>query len=183
MIDYINSTAHRARHDHRGPHRVPAPGQEKPSSTSARSRSTPSRSPTALRSALRQDPDVILVGEMRDYETIETAINACGDRPPRSVDAAHGRRHRDDQSHHLRLPAPPAEADPSPALRSAEGRSSRCAWYPERTARAVYRQSRCYVPLRSSAIASRTRKRPRLIHGAIAAGHLAVRDADLRSIL
>ena len=23
---------------------------------------------------LRQDPDVILVGEMRDYETIETAI-------------------------------------------------------------------------------------------------------------
>jgi len=32
---------------------------------------------TALRSALRQDPDVILVGEMRDYETIETAINAA----------------------------------------------------------------------------------------------------------
>jgi twitching motility protein PilT len=32
---------------------------------------------TALRSALRQDPDVILVGEMRDYETIETAILAA----------------------------------------------------------------------------------------------------------
>jgi len=31
----------------------------------------------ALRSALRQDPDVILVGEMRDYETIETAILAA----------------------------------------------------------------------------------------------------------
>jgi len=31
----------------------------------------------ALRSALRQDPDVILVGEMRDYETIETAITAA----------------------------------------------------------------------------------------------------------
>jgi twitching motility protein PilT len=31
----------------------------------------------ALRSALRQDPDVILVGEMRDYETIETALNAA----------------------------------------------------------------------------------------------------------
>ena len=30
----------------------------------------------ALRSALRQDPDVILVGEMRDYETISTAILA-----------------------------------------------------------------------------------------------------------
>src|SRR5213079_1064465 len=31
----------------------------------------------ALRGALRQDPDVILVGEMRDYETIETAITAA----------------------------------------------------------------------------------------------------------
>ncbi len=29
---------------------------------------------TALRSVLRQDPDVILVGEMRDVETIETAL-------------------------------------------------------------------------------------------------------------
>ena len=32
---------------------------------------------TALRSALRQDPDVILVGEMRDIETIETALLAA----------------------------------------------------------------------------------------------------------
>jgi twitching motility protein PilT len=31
----------------------------------------------SLRSALRQDPDVILVGEMRDYETIETALTAA----------------------------------------------------------------------------------------------------------
>lgn len=31
----------------------------------------------ALRSALRQDPDVILVGEMRDLETIETALTAA----------------------------------------------------------------------------------------------------------
>jgi twitching motility protein PilT len=31
----------------------------------------------ALRSSLRQDPDVILVGEMRDYETIETALLAA----------------------------------------------------------------------------------------------------------
>ncbi len=30
----------------------------------------------ALKSALRQDPDVILVGEMRDLETIETALTA-----------------------------------------------------------------------------------------------------------
>ncbi len=33
--------------------------------------------PDALRGALRQDPDVILVGEMRDFETIETALLAA----------------------------------------------------------------------------------------------------------
>ena len=32
---------------------------------------------TALRSALREDPDIILVGEMRDYETISAAITAA----------------------------------------------------------------------------------------------------------
>ena len=31
----------------------------------------------ALRSALREDPDVILVGEMRDYETISAALTAA----------------------------------------------------------------------------------------------------------
>jgi twitching motility protein PilT len=33
--------------------------------------------PIALKSALREDPDVILVGEMRDLETISTAITAA----------------------------------------------------------------------------------------------------------
>ena len=33
--------------------------------------------PRGLRAALRQDPDVILVGEMRDKETIETALKAA----------------------------------------------------------------------------------------------------------
>ncbi len=33
--------------------------------------------PQALKSALRQDPDTILVGEMRDLETIETALLAA----------------------------------------------------------------------------------------------------------
>ena len=31
----------------------------------------------ALRSALREDPDILLVGEMRDYETISTAVTAA----------------------------------------------------------------------------------------------------------
>jgi len=33
--------------------------------------------PNALRASLREDPDVILVGEMRDYETMSTAITAA----------------------------------------------------------------------------------------------------------
>jgi twitching motility protein PilT len=33
--------------------------------------------PEALRAALRQDPDVILVGEMRDLETVATAVTAA----------------------------------------------------------------------------------------------------------
>ncbi len=32
---------------------------------------------TALRSALREDPDIILVGELRDHETISAALNAA----------------------------------------------------------------------------------------------------------
>lgn len=32
---------------------------------------------TALRSSLREDPDIIMVGEMRDYETINAAITAA----------------------------------------------------------------------------------------------------------
>lgn len=33
--------------------------------------------PDALRSALRQDPDIIMVGEMRDAETVDTALKAA----------------------------------------------------------------------------------------------------------
>ncbi len=33
--------------------------------------------PEALRASLRQDPDVILVGEMRDLETVATALTAA----------------------------------------------------------------------------------------------------------
>ncbi len=33
--------------------------------------------PTALRSVFRQDPDVIMIGEMRDYETMSAAITAA----------------------------------------------------------------------------------------------------------
>ncbi len=39
---------------------------------------------TAVRAALREDPDVILIGELRDLQTMHAAITAAEDRPPRS---------------------------------------------------------------------------------------------------
>ena len=69
-----------ARHpypDHRRSHRVLCTITKKPRSTSASC--TPTRRPSllALRAALRQAPKVILVGEMRDRETIEIALEAA----------------------------------------------------------------------------------------------------------
>ena len=43
------------------------------------------------------------------------------DRPPGVLDPAHPRRHRDDQPHHLGLPAAPPEADPHPARAGPQG--------------------------------------------------------------
>ena len=50
---------------------------EWPRSTSGRSATTPRTSSSALRAALRQDPDVILIGEMRDTETVRAALQAA----------------------------------------------------------------------------------------------------------
>ena len=51
----------------------------------------------ALRSFLRQDPNIILVGEIRDFETAEIARQGGAHRPPRALDAAHQRRAEHDQ--------------------------------------------------------------------------------------
>jgi twitching motility protein PilT len=76
LIDYINST--------RGGHVVTIEDpieflhRDKKSFISQREVDVDTRSfAEALRGALRQDPDVILVGEMRDHETIETALTAA----------------------------------------------------------------------------------------------------------
>jgi twitching motility protein PilT len=76
MIDYINTN--------RGEHIITVEDpieflhRDKKSLVNQREIDVDTRSfATALRAALRQDPDVILVGEMRDYETIETALLAA----------------------------------------------------------------------------------------------------------
>ena len=48
----------------------------------------------ALRAILRQDPDVVMIGEIRDLETAQIAVQASPHRPPRVRDAAHQRRGR-----------------------------------------------------------------------------------------
>src|SRR5256714_1005957 len=76
MIDYINSE--------RGGHIITIEDpieflhRDKKSFVTQREVDVDTRSfAEALRGALRQDPDVILVGEMRDLETVETALTAA----------------------------------------------------------------------------------------------------------
>ena len=83
-----------------------------PASTSASSAPTPPTGRSALRAAMRQDPDVILIGEMRDAETVKAGAVGRRDRPLRDVDAAHHRRQGDREPDHRLLPAARAEAGP-----------------------------------------------------------------------
>jgi len=76
MIDYINST----RNDHIITIEDPIEfvHEHKKSIVNQREFGSNTRSfANALRSALREDPDVILVGEMRDLETISLALTAA----------------------------------------------------------------------------------------------------------
>ena len=76
--DQLSQRERRPPHHHdRRPDRVLPPRTRSRRSTSARSASTCRSFAEAIRRALRQDPDVILVGEMRDLETIEAAITAA----------------------------------------------------------------------------------------------------------
>ncbi|PJB77042.1 MAG: type IV pili twitching motility protein PilT [Acidobacteria bacterium CG_4_9_14_3_um_filter_49_7] len=76
MIDYINST--RTEHVITIEDPIEFLHRDKKSIINQREIGVDTRNfAGALRSALRQDPDVILVGEMRDYETIETALTAA----------------------------------------------------------------------------------------------------------
>ncbi len=76
MIDYIN--ANRVEHIITIEDPIEFLHRDKKSIVNQREVGIDTRSfAGALRSALREDPDVILVGEMRDYETIETALMAA----------------------------------------------------------------------------------------------------------
>ncbi len=76
MIDHINST--RARHIVTLEDPVEYLHRDKMSIVNQREVGADTESfPRAMRRILRQDPDVILIGEMRDEETVRTALSAA----------------------------------------------------------------------------------------------------------
>ncbi len=77
MVDHINRQAAPPHRHDRGSDRVPAHSTTLDQSTSGRSAPTAGSFGSALRRVLRQDPDVILIGEMRDEETVATALSAA----------------------------------------------------------------------------------------------------------
>ena len=75
--------------------------------------------PNALRSALREDPDYILVGEMRDLETIRLALTAAETGHLVFGDAAHELGRQDDRPDHRRVPRRGKGHGPRDAVRVA----------------------------------------------------------------
>ena len=74
----------------------------------------------ALRQALRQDPDVILVGEMRDFETIQTSLVAAETGHLVLSTLAHYRRYGNGKQNHCRIPALSAQTGTDAACFGAE---------------------------------------------------------------
>jgi twitching motility protein PilT len=76
MIDHINSS--RARHIVTMEDPIEYLHHDKLSIINQREVGSDTKSfPSAMRRVLRQDPDVILIGEMRDEETVRTALSAA----------------------------------------------------------------------------------------------------------
>ena len=77
--------------------------------------------PTALRAALRQAPDVIVVGEMRDPETMRIALVGGRDRAPRALERPHDGRGVDRVPRRRLVSARAPEHDPPGAVDGAGG--------------------------------------------------------------
>ena len=73
----------------------------------------------ALRTVLRQDPDVVMIGEMRDGVSIGTAMTASETGHLVLQHAAHELRGADDRPHHRLIPGRAAGAGDVPACRDA----------------------------------------------------------------
>ena len=111
--------AHRPHHHDRGPDRVRAREQEVPHHAAPGGRAHRARSRARCARRCARIPDIVLVGEMRDLETIAIAIETAETGHlvfgtlHTTTAAEHGR------PHHRPVPGRPAGADPRDALRVA----------------------------------------------------------------
>ena len=105
----------------------------------------------ALRAALREDPDIVLIGEMRDLETVESALRIAETGHLTFAHAAHQLGVVDHQPHHRRVPVAPAVADPHAAVAGARGHRLPVAAAARPTARAASWRSRSWCPRPASA--------------------------------
>ena len=159
MIDYINRTRPTQHHHHRRSDRIPAPRRPFDRQP-ARDRR---RHALVRRGAAQRAPS----GSGRDprrrnarHGDHRNRAARRRDRPPGVLHAAHHRRHRNDQPHHLGVPAAPAEADPHPARQRPQvgRRAAPDAHRRRQQPRAGGRGARSAPP--SSRTASSTRTRP-----------------------
>ena len=141
---------------------------------------TPSFS-QALRSALRQDPDVILVGEMRDFETIETALLAA-----ETGHLVFSTLHTLDATETINriIAVFPPHQQRQIRLQLASVLkaviSQRLMPRADGLGRVPAVEVMISTPFIRDCIVDKDRTP--MIHGAIAAGHVAVRDADVRPV-
>ncbi len=77
LLDYINIELHTATSSRSRSRSSSCTATRRASSPSARCRSRRRRFADGLRAALREDADIVLVGEMRDLETISLALTAA----------------------------------------------------------------------------------------------------------
>ena len=106
---------------HRGPDRVHLHRQE---GVHQPARDRPGRDATGTRRSrtrCAQDPDVILVGELRDVETFEAAVHAAETGPPGVRHHPRLERRDDDQPHPRPVPAGQARRHPAGAGEQPQG--------------------------------------------------------------
>ncbi|MCK7512552.1 MAG: Flp pilus assembly complex ATPase component TadA [Desulfobacterales bacterium] len=112
IIDEANTHPEGPHHHDRGPDRIRPPEPELHRQPPRGRACTPRSFTAALRGALREDPDIILVGEMRDLETISLAVEAASTGHLVFAHPAHDERRQDRRPGHRGLPRERADADP-----------------------------------------------------------------------
>ena len=141
-----------------------------------------SRSPSRCARALRQDPDVILVGEMRDFETIETALTAA-ETGHLVLSTLHTLDATETVNRIISVFPPHQQKQIRLQLAAVlQGGHLACAWCRAPTARAACRPSRSCRTTAYIRDCIVNKEKTKLIRDAIAAGTQPVRHADLRPV-